>query len=170
MKIANVCDKPSFICRVKITMKVMLALDQSNYSEYALKSVLERPWPDASEFLVFTVYEPYHPDFAGWDERAIVEAVNYAKENEARTKEYASESAGRLKAAINNSSVSFAVEESSRVKEAIIEKAKEFKADLIVMGSHGRTGIERFLLGSVSQAVVSHAPCSVEIIKKTGYQ
>jgi nucleotide-binding universal stress UspA family protein len=38
-------------------------------------------------------------------------------------------------------------------------------ADLIVVGSHGYRGFKRFLLGSVSQAVASHAKCSVEIVR-----
>lgn len=43
--------------------------------------------------------------------------------------------------------------------------AEEFRADLIMVGSHGHGAIERFLLGSVSQAVALHAKCSVEIIR-----
>ena len=37
--------------------------------------------------------------------------------------------------------------------------------DLIVVGSHGYSGIKRWLLGSVAQSVVSHAPCSVEVVR-----
>jgi nucleotide-binding universal stress UspA family protein len=50
-------------------------------------------------------------------------------------------------------------------KSHIIDFAKEWHADLIVLGSHGRTGLSRFLMGSVSQAVVRHAQCSVEIVR-----
>ena len=45
--------------------------------------------------------------------------------------------------------------------EMIIEVAEQLRPDLIVMGSHGHTGIKRFLLGSVSEKVARHAPCSV---------
>jgi nucleotide-binding universal stress UspA family protein len=55
-------------------------------------------------------------------------------------------------------------------EEIIIETAKDWGADLIVLGSHGYRAIERFLLGSVSQAVASHAPCSVEIVRKAPRQ
>lgn len=49
--------------------------------------------------------------------------------------------------------------------EAIITVAKEVGADLIVVGSRGLSGIERFLLGSVSTKVASHAPCNVMIVR-----
>ena len=51
-------------------------------------------------------------------------------------------------------------------KHVILEEAKTFGADLIVVGSHGYGAINRFLLGSVSHAIVLHAKCSVEIVRK----
>ncbi len=50
-------------------------------------------------------------------------------------------------------------------KSRIIDLATEWHADLIVLGSHGRKGLNRFLLGSVSQAVARQAPCSVQIVR-----
>ena len=50
-------------------------------------------------------------------------------------------------------------------KSKIIEAASKWHADLIVVGSHGRKGLEHFLLGSVSDAVARHAGCSVEIVR-----
>jgi nucleotide-binding universal stress UspA family protein len=38
-------------------------------------------------------------------------------------------------------------------------------ADLIVVGSHGRRGVDRYLMGSVSEAVALHAHCSVEVVR-----
>lgn len=49
--------------------------------------------------------------------------------------------------------------------EAILEAAKQKKADLIVMGSHGRTGLKKLLMGSVTEKVVSHAEVAVLIAK-----
>ena len=51
---------------------------------------------------------------------------------------------------------------------AITDYAKKWGADLIVVGSHDRSRVERFLLGSVSESIVKHAPCSVLIIKHSG--
>ena len=52
-----------------------------------------------------------------------------------------------------------------RPYEAIVETAREKGIDLIVMGSHGRTGMERLLMGSVTERVVGHADCAVLIVK-----
>lgn len=51
-------------------------------------------------------------------------------------------------------------------RSAIVNEARKWSADLIVLGSHGYTGIKRLLLGSVASSVVSHAPCSVEIVRR----
>jgi nucleotide-binding universal stress UspA family protein len=48
---------------------------------------------------------------------------------------------------------------------AIIRKSKEIKCDHILMGSTGRTGLERKIIGSTAAKVVSQAPCSVTVIK-----
>jgi len=49
--------------------------------------------------------------------------------------------------------------------EMIVEISKKKKADIIVMGSHGRTGLTRLLMGSVTSRVIGHAPCSVLVVK-----
>ena len=49
--------------------------------------------------------------------------------------------------------------------EEIVKVAQDFGIDLIVIASHGRTGIPRVLLGSVAERVLRHAPCPVLVIK-----
>jgi nucleotide-binding universal stress UspA family protein len=48
----------------------------------------------------------------------------------------------------------------------LLETAEAFGADLIVVGSHGHGKLDRFLMGSVAQAVALHATCSVEIVRR----
>ncbi len=47
-----------------------------------------------------------------------------------------------------------------------MDEAEQWDADLIVVESHGYGNVEKFVLGPVSQAVASHAPCSVEIVRQ----
>jgi len=49
----------------------------------------------------------------------------------------------------------------------ILDQATAWGADLIVLGSHGRTGVTRVLLGSASDSVSRHAPCSVTIVRRS---
>jgi nucleotide-binding universal stress UspA family protein len=51
------------------------------------------------------------------------------------------------------------------IRATILDMASEWGADLILLGSHGRTHLQRFLLGSVAEFVSRHAPCSVEIVR-----
>ena len=50
-------------------------------------------------------------------------------------------------------------------RSVILDDAAEWHADLIALGSHGRRGLRRFFLGSVSDAVARHASCSVQIVR-----
>jgi nucleotide-binding universal stress UspA family protein len=52
------------------------------------------------------------------------------------------------------------------IHETIVEYAKEKNADIIVMGSRGRTGIQRLLIGSVTERVIGHTTCPVMVVKK----
>jgi universal stress protein A len=52
-------------------------------------------------------------------------------------------------------------------RQEIVEEAKDWRADLVIVGSHSRTGVERWLLGSVAEHVVRHAPCSVEVARQS---
>jgi nucleotide-binding universal stress UspA family protein len=52
--------------------------------------------------------------------------------------------------------------------ESIVKVAADCKADLIVMGTHGRRGFSRLLLGSVASYVVAMAPCAVLTVRSTG--
>ncbi len=50
----------------------------------------------------------------------------------------------------------------------IVQAAEEHRTDLIVLGSHGRSAVARFLLGSVAERVARHAPCSVLLVRGKG--
>jgi nucleotide-binding universal stress UspA family protein len=79
--------------------------------------------------------------------------------------EDAQEMMARVKAGPKNiRSLKTVIRQGSPADE-ILKAAQKMKADLIVTGSHGRHGAQKFLLGSVSSKVIDHAACSVLVIK-----
>ncbi len=146
------------------SMNILVAIDDSTFSDAAISSVIERSWPEGSKFKLLSVVEPFHPEYAGWHTNYMPVAVEAQKELVEAAKTLVNEKVKQLTSTFGRESVLAEVRE-GYVTDTILEAAKEWPADLIVVGSHGRTGITRLLLGSVSEAVVSQAPCSVEIVK-----
>lgn len=145
-------------------MKILIAIDGSDFSQAALKSVLARPWPANTEAKVLNVVEPpsllMGREMVGPDPE--FELVWNALREQA--KDIVSKAADKLRGA--KFEVSTELVEGDP-KSQILDVAKQWHADMIILGSHGRSGLGRFLMGSVSDGVVRHAHCSVEVIRGT---
>lgn len=145
-------------------MKLLLAVDRSKYSNAALDSVLSCPWLQDTEFLVLAVAETEHERTDYWNPHSR----NLLEEAHARLKEELEQlvtaKADQLRARFPNCKVNTQVVEGF-VVDKILEIAESWGAELIVLGSHGLKGLTRFLLGSVSEAVASHAHCSVRVVR-----
>ena len=147
-------------------MRILLATDGSEYSEAAADAIAGRPFPKGSEVRILSVFElPTFPITVPWagvdfDDEIQKQAQTQVREavKTAERKPRAGKESAKLK-------VSTKVVGGSP-KQAILDEAEAFKSDLIVLGSHGGGRIERFLLGSVSLAVLTHAKCSVEIVRR----
>lgn len=146
-------------------MKVLLAVDGSPCSEAAVNEVALRPWPAGSEIKVVTAYElpPPSPTPYAWAvPAAYFDELDRAAQASAQT---VLDVAATKLASLNPSLQITKATLCGSPRSAITEEAERWQADLIVMGSHGYGAWHRFLLGSVSQAVVSHAKCSVEVVR-----
>ncbi len=139
-------------------MKVVMGIDDSKFSEGVLQAVCMQFQPAHTEVRVLHVLQPGAP-------APPQMAPSYAPELDDQKKP-ARELVERIANQLH--SAGFAVDAAVKVgdiRETIIDSAEEWGADLIVVGSHGRSGIERFLLGSVAEFVARHAKCSVEIVR-----
>jgi nucleotide-binding universal stress UspA family protein len=146
-------------------VRVLLAVDGSAYSEAAIQEVATRTWPAQTEIRVITAYElPLAPAPETW---ALPTDYFERLDRAAREKAEAIKDVALLKL---GSSFDTSIKVTGNIlpgspRAIILEEAERWDADLIVLGSHGYGLWQRFLLGSISQAVVSHAKCSVEVVR-----
>jgi nucleotide-binding universal stress UspA family protein len=144
-------------------VKILLAIDDSKCSEAAVQPVLQQMRPEESEVCILHVVKPLviiPRSYIGQVEN--LEAAQQERWKEG--KELAESTGQRLCKA--GFTVHTDVEEGDP-RTAIIDYAAHWTTDLIIMGSHGKKGLDKLLIGSVSEAVLRHAHCSVEIVRPT---
>lgn len=146
-------------------MKILVAVDYGLYGEAQIKFMTRCFTEQKNEIIVLHVVEPVI-----WELQANYLAVMplsdaIIKDRRDSAEKLIIEVAEKLRAVCTSSSVSGVIREGS-VSNEIIAAASDENADLLIVGSHGRTGLEKFLLGSVSQAICSHASCSVLIARR----
>ncbi len=149
--------KASLACRT-----ILVATDGSKFSEFAAHEAVSMA-KDCSAALV--VVAAVHAEASA---PLDIVSSNMQKEMIADREMAAAESSIAFvrelaeKAAVNVSTYIYA----GNPADVITHAAAEKKADLIVMGSHGRTGIDRLLLGSVAERVIGTAECATLVVKK----
>jgi nucleotide-binding universal stress UspA family protein len=140
-------------------MKVLLAVDDSKFSDAALEAVIAQIPPQGTEVWVLHVVEPI--TLASPPQMS----PSYTPELETRVKEgheLVEREVQKLRGAGFNAHGEV---QTGDIRGKILDAAVDSRADLIVLGSHGRKGVQRFLLGSVAENVARHAPCSVQIVR-----
>jgi len=147
-------------------MKILLATDGSGYADAALEFLLRFPFPVSSPVILLTVI----------DERAFVDAESveltqaqsdelHEVRNTVREEAQAFLDAAAQRIAARGHAVTVQLR-SGDITGEILATVEEAAVDLVVVGSHGHTPVERFLLGDVSNQVLMYAPCSVLIVKQ----
>ena len=147
-------------------MKILLPVDGSEYSDAAANAIIEQFAPERNEVQVLHVDE--------WP-KGLSTSLTFAEGpaatehlldlHETKRREAAdlvARTAQRLRTAGFTTTT---VVREGDPQHAILACAAECRPDLIVLGSHGRRGFDRLVLGSVSDAVSRRAACSVEIVR-----
>jgi nucleotide-binding universal stress UspA family protein len=142
-------------------MAILLATDGSEASLEAARSVAGRPWPPGTRVRVMSVARiaPGPPD--SW---TIPSAMlkRFEKPAHQAARKAAAAAARILEPA--GLAVSEAVIQGDP-RKCLVDASRADPTDLLVVGSHGRHGLDRLLPGSVSEFVAINAPCSVEVIR-----
>jgi nucleotide-binding universal stress UspA family protein len=123
-------------------MKILMGVDDSKYSEDVMQTIVTQFRSEHTEVRVLHVLQPSAP-------APPQMAPGYAPELDDQKKP----------------ALALVERIAGELRSAGFDSAAEWGADLIVVGSHGRRGVQRFLLGSVAEFVARHAKCSVEIVR-----
>jgi len=142
-------------------MSLVLGVDESPCSQAAVDLVLRLTWPERVSMEVVTTLRPEVQSVDVTDGLHVGFASSLVEESRVR-REVAIRYERRLRDAGYRASMSAT---HGDPRERLVDAAADSGADLLVVGSHGRTGLSKLLLGSVSSYALSHAPCSVLVVK-----
>ena len=168
-KVVGACERSVRVGRPssraqETSVRIIIGLDGSPDAELAMEAVAERAWPPGSEAHLMTVLDnrlsiltpSLIPRLARWssaadsvDDQAWIERMmNIAKDK------------------LQTAGLKISCEViSGAPSQRLLDAAVDWQADCIVMGARGLTGIERFLIGSVSSDIAVRANCSVEVVR-----
>lgn len=143
-------------------MKVLLCTEDSPCSEAALTYLEKMSWAPGTHFICLSV-SPQPPVFYGEAYGAWVEIDQKVTEEGLKYHRELAEAAVKRLAVPGRTAEARTVTGDPRVE--ILSVAEQEKPDLIVLGSHGRSGLSKLVLGSVASHVVTHAHRPVLVVK-----
>jgi nucleotide-binding universal stress UspA family protein len=139
--------------------RVLVPVDGSEHAEHACRLVIEN-FPDAELVLLHVI----NPAEAGYSAQASI--PSFSEEWYQQQKEQAEEIFDDVEDEAGDREISVErVVEVGKPTRVIVEYAQDNDIDHIVMGSHGRSGVSRILLGSVAETVVRRSPVPVTVTR-----
>jgi nucleotide-binding universal stress UspA family protein len=147
-------------------MDLLLAIDDSDSSAFTIDQVASRPWPEGTRVEVLSVVKEIVPPLpAPMDDSAAL--VLGAMQTQGKLLDAASAMVSEVSERLKRSGLSARpVVRTGDAAAEILDEAARSKVDLIIVGDTGKSRLERRLLGSTAQTVVSRAPCSVEVVRR----
>lgn len=158
-------------------MKILIAADDREYAKAIASTLTAQNYSGDLHFKVLNVVEPMafrglggqtaEDGESGFGQgllsHDLVTSIEEERERKARSIVLDIGTALRIK--YPKALIEEAVVEDLDARKKIIDICNDWQADLVVMGSHGRSGLEKLFLGSVSLAVLAHVHCSVLVVK-----
>lgn len=144
---------------------ILLCVDASSCSGGAVEWVAEQKWAASMNLVVLAVVHPLPASFSnGTSVSAASEMLLQQQYEQARVYSVVDKWCKKLAIEIGRELVPYTLAE-GEPKEVILQAANKWPADMLVLGSHGRSGLNKVLLGSVSQHVSAKAHCSVAVVR-----
>lgn len=135
-------------------MKILLATDGSEHSDSAARSIAETSWPEGTEVKVMSIVNP------------LVYSLEEIGLYQVGGTEKAHRAIGDATQILKSAGVQLSGEViAGRPDRKLINEAKNWGADLIVVGTEDRRGLKRLLSGSISERVANGAHCSVKVAR-----
>lgn len=144
-------------------MKILVPVEDVLFASAIVNFIAQHQWPAAAEFQVITVIEPFLlEEFPQASFSQLMQSSTEYLQGEAQR--VVEEVAQSIKKSLPGVTVT-ALVVSGHIKEQILAVAQQWGANLIVAGSHGRSGFNRLVLGSVSLMLLCEAPCPVMLVR-----
>ena len=148
------------------SVRILVGVDGSPDAEVAVHAVAQRLWPPGSEARLITVLDKrlafaapsFLPRLARWSR------AEDSHNDQAWVDRMAQAATEKLQG--SGLTISTAILNGDP-RQALVDAAVGWKADCIFVGARGLSGIERFLIGSVSSSVAARASCSVEVVRRS---
>lgn len=142
-------------CPISGLKKILLATDGSKYSDAALKEAINLSRVCSSRLYVISVVE-VNPEYEALAPRLVEKAEGETRKLLESTKKKI------LKEGLECKTI---VHQGDEPAQLIVEEAEKNKVNMIIMGIHGRKGLKKLMMGSVTAKVIAHTPCSVLVVK-----
>lgn len=143
--------------------RILLAVDDSPCTEKIVNYAKEMITNEETSLALLTVIPPTSPATYGADpllgQQPII-VPEIAEIQQSTAEQYVA----KVASAFNTNAEVFTFTRIGNIKEEILLLADEWSADLIVMGSNGRSGFDHFISGSVSESVIRKATCPVLVV------
>ncbi len=148
--------------------KILCPIDFSEYADEALKFALLLAEKNQSSLHLFHVLPKIN--YYDWNMNGVYPLISeeILDNEKSETENKLIELVNKLKSENPKIDISYEMIDTNLIADTIVNIAKKTNTDLIIMGSHGRKGLDRILMGSVAEAVLRHAHCNVMIYKTIG--
>lgn len=148
-------------------MRILIATGGSDYSYLAVKKACEMVIrPDESVVRIISVYRDLEESSPEPLELAMEQVQDIVNLGHLHATEYALKAEQIIKEHFPDTDINLSMNAvKGSAKTRIVEEAENWNADLIVVGSLGHNFLSRMIIGSVSEAIVRQAPCSVLVVR-----